>query len=101
MQPVEELLSLSGRQCRRYPDLVCRSIKTLRRREEPASPEEIEAAARQFVRKVSGFQRPSRANEAAFEAAIDEIASSSRRLLDSLVVPGGGARLSPTAAGRG
>jgi hypothetical protein len=66
---------------------VCRSIKTLRRREEPASEEEIEAAARQFVRKVSGFHRPSRVNEAAFESAILEIATTSRRLLDNLVVP--------------
>ncbi len=100
MQPLQDLLKLWGRQRPRYAALVCRSIKTLRRREEPASPEEIEAAARQFVRKVSGFQRPSRANEAVFEEAIEEIAASSRRLLDSLVVPGGGARLSAAAAGR-
>jgi hypothetical protein len=100
MQPLQDLLKLWGRQRPRYAALVCRSIKTLRRREEPASPEEIEAAARQFVRKVSGFQRPSRANEDVFEEAIEEIAASSRRLLDSLVVPGGGARLSAEAAGR-
>jgi hypothetical protein len=51
---------------------MCRSIKTLRRAGEPATPEEIEAAARQFVRKVSGFHRPSRANTTAFESAITE-----------------------------
>jgi hypothetical protein len=78
---------------------MCRSIKTLRRREEPASEEEIEAAARQFVRKVSGFQRPSRANEAAFESAIQEIATTSRHLLDTLVVPGGGNTPSPLRRG--
>jgi hypothetical protein len=78
---------------------VCRSIKTLRRREEPASEEEIEAAARQFVRKVSGFHRPSRANEAAFESAIQEIATTSRHLLDSLVVPGGASYPSPRRGG--
>jgi hypothetical protein len=78
---------------------VCRSIKTLRRREEPASEEEIEAAARQFVRKVSGFQRPSRANEAAFESAIQEIATTSRHLLDSLVVPGAASSASPLRGG--
>jgi hypothetical protein len=78
---------------------VCRSIKTLRRREEPASEEEIEAAARQFVRKVSGFQRPSRANEAAFESAIQEIATTSRQLLDSLVVPGAASSPSPLRGG--
>lgn len=63
---------------------MCRSIKTLRRRDEPATDDEIEAAALQFVRKVSGFRKPSRANEEAFEAAVDEIADSARRLLDSV-----------------
>jgi hypothetical protein len=63
---------------------MCRSIKTLRRSDEPATEEEIEAAALQFVRKVSGFRKPSRANEEAFDAAVDEIAEASRRLLDSL-----------------
>ena len=65
---------------------MCRSIKTLRRAEEPATPEEIQAAALQFVRKVSGFQRPSRKNEEAFEAAVREISSSAGKLLESLVV---------------
>jgi hypothetical protein len=63
---------------------MCRSIKTLRRPAEPATEEEIRAAALQFVRKVSGFREPSRKNAEVFEAAVGEIAESSRRLLDSL-----------------
>jgi hypothetical protein len=63
---------------------MCRSIKTLRRADEPATEEEIHAAALQFVRKVSGYRAPSRANEAVFEAAVDEIAEASRNLLESL-----------------
>jgi hypothetical protein len=64
---------------------VCRSIKTLRGQEPPASDEEIRAAALQFVRKVSGYRAPAKRNEAAFQAAVEEIAASSRRLLASLV----------------
>jgi hypothetical protein len=63
---------------------MCRSIKTLRRKEEPATEEEIRAAALQFVRKVSGFRQPSRKNTEVFDAAVDEISEASRRLLDSL-----------------
>ena len=63
---------------------MCRSIKTLRRPDSPAADEEIRAAALQFVRKISGYRKPSRANEQAFSAAVDEIAASSRLLLDSL-----------------
>jgi hypothetical protein len=63
---------------------MCRSIKTLRRTEEPATPDEIRAAALQFVRKVSGYRVPSRANAPAFDGAVDEIADASRRLLDSI-----------------
>ena len=63
---------------------MCRSIKTLRREEEPATEEEIRAAALQFVRKVSGYRQPSRRNEAAFESAVAEIASSSRNLLEAI-----------------
>jgi hypothetical protein len=63
---------------------MCRSIKTLRDFEQPPSEEEIEAAALQFVRKISGYRKPSRMNEEAFNAAVDEITDSSRRLLDSL-----------------
>lgn len=62
---------------------MCRSIKTLRG-DETAGEEEVRAAALQFVRKVSGYRKPSRANEEAFEAAVDEITEASRRLLGSL-----------------
>ena len=63
---------------------MCRSIKTLRRSGAPATPDEIEAAALQFVRKISGYRSPSRANKAAFDSAVAEIAESSGRLLSSL-----------------
>lgn len=63
---------------------MCRSIKTLRRPDEPASDEEIRAAALQFVRKVSGYRQPSRRNEEAFETAVDEVADASRRLLEAV-----------------
>jgi len=63
---------------------MCRSIKVLRRPDEPASTGEIEAAARQFVRKVSGYRTPSQRNSAAFEAAIEEVATASRRLLEEI-----------------
>ncbi len=63
---------------------MCRSIKQLRSSEVPATPEEIEAAARQFVRKVSGYRQPSRRNEAAFEQAITEISEATVKLLYSL-----------------
>jgi hypothetical protein len=63
---------------------MCRSIKTLFNFEPPVTEEEIRAAALQFVRKVSGFNRPSKANEGAFLAAVDEVAEVSRNLLTSL-----------------
>ncbi len=63
---------------------MCRSIKTLRRKDEAATSEEIRAAALQFVRKVSGYRTPSKANEAVFESAVDEVVEASRRLLESL-----------------
>jgi hypothetical protein len=63
---------------------MCRSIKTLRRPDEPATSDEIEAAARQFVRKVSGYRVPSRRNEEAFEGAIADIARASHSLLESI-----------------
>jgi hypothetical protein len=66
----------------RYGSGMCRSIKTLRRPDETATEEEIRAAALQFVRKVSGYREPSRKNEEAFNAAVDEVASASQRLLD-------------------
>lgn len=64
---------------------MCRSIKTLRTAEPPPTDEDIAAAALQFVRKISGYRTPSQANKAAFDRAVDEIAASSRRLLDDLV----------------
>ncbi len=63
---------------------MCRSIKTLRRPDEAPTEEEYRAAARQFVRKVSGYREPSRKNAEAFERAVDEIAASSRALLDAV-----------------
>ena len=63
---------------------MCRSIKTLRRPDEPATDDEIRAAALQFVRKVSGYRAPSQRNTRAFEAAVDEISTASRRLLDGI-----------------
>ena len=63
---------------------MCRNIKTLFNFEPPVTEDEICAAALQFVRKVSGFNTPSKANEAAFFAAVDEIAAVSRKLLSSL-----------------
>ena len=67
---------------------MCRSIKTLRDGATPVSDEEIHAAALQFVRKVSGFRRPARHNEEAFNRAVDDIAASCGKLLDSLVIRG-------------
>lgn len=63
---------------------MCRSIQPLFNFEPPASDDDVHAAARQYVRKISGFTKPSRANEAAFEAAVAEITLASRRLLASL-----------------
>ncbi|HVJ59577.1 MAG TPA: DUF2277 domain-containing protein [Burkholderiaceae bacterium] len=64
---------------------MCRNIRTLFNFEPPATEEEIRAAALQFVRKLSGFNAPSKANEAAFERAIDEVAGAARTLIGSLV----------------
>jgi hypothetical protein len=65
---------------------MCRSIVKLRG-EEAATDEEVRAAARQFVRKISGYREPSRRNAEAFEAAVDQIARSSRHLLDAVSQP--------------
>ncbi|HLF69801.1 MAG TPA: DUF2277 domain-containing protein [Actinomycetota bacterium] len=65
---------------------MCRSIKTLRTLEPPATAEDVEAAALQFVRKVSGYRQPSRANSDVFDEAVREIADASHRLLDRLVI---------------
>jgi hypothetical protein len=64
---------------------MCRNIRTLFNFDPPATDEEIRAASLQFVRKLSGFTNPSKANEAAFDQAIDEVAVIARRLIDSLV----------------
>ena len=63
---------------------MCRNIKTLFNFEPPATPAEIHASALQFVRKLSGFNRPSQANEEAFNRAVAEVADAARRLLTSL-----------------
>ena len=67
---------------------MCRSIMTLRSRDGFATEEEIEAAALQFVRKVSGYRQPSRRNEEAFTAAVREVTEASQRLLESLAPTG-------------
>ena len=63
---------------------MCRNIKTLFNFDPPVTPEEVRAASLQFVRKITGFHHPSKANEAAFDAAIDDITGASARLLRSL-----------------
>jgi len=64
---------------------MCRSIKTLHNFKPPATDDEIRASSLQFVRKLSGFTRPSKANEAAFTRAVDQVAQAARALLDGLV----------------
>ncbi len=64
---------------------MCRSIRTLFNFQPPATEEEIRAASLQFVRKLSGFTRPSRANEAAFDQAVDQVSEAASRLIASLV----------------
>ena len=64
---------------------MCRNIKTLFNFDPPATDEEIREASLQFVRKLSGFNKPSKANEAAFNRAIEEVSTAARNLLDSLV----------------
>ena len=65
---------------------MCRNIKTLANFEPPATDDEIRASALQFVRKLSGTTRPSRANEAAFDRAVDEVTESARQLIASLQI---------------
>lgn len=67
---------------------MCRSIKVLRTQQPPATDADIRAAALQFVRKISGFQKPSKANQEAFERAVAEITEASTHLLRSVVRPG-------------
>ena len=64
---------------------MCRNIKTLHNFKPPATDDEIRASSLQFVRKLSGFTRPSKANEVAFNLAIDEVTQAAQKLLDSLV----------------
>ncbi len=64
---------------------MCRNIQTLFNFEPPASEDEVRAASLQYVRKISGFTKPSQANEQAFERAVDEVTVASMRLLDALV----------------
>jgi len=64
---------------------MCRNIKTLHNFEPPATDDEIRASALQFVRKLSGSTRPSKANEFAFDRAVDKVAAAARELIDSLV----------------
>lgn len=71
---------------RPYPCSMCRSIKTLRTGPVPASDEEITAAALQFVRKVSGYRKPSSANEAAFDEAVAQVAAASKQLLEAVAL---------------
>ena len=66
---------------------MCRSIKVLRNGSVPATPDEIEAAALQFVRKVSGYRKPAAKNEEAFNAAVLQITESAQRLLESITTP--------------
>jgi hypothetical protein len=68
---------------------MCRSIKTLRRPADPPTEDEVRAAALQFVRKISGFRQPSRANSEAFETAVADITSASTRLLAGIGALGG------------
>ena len=70
---------------RRYDRRMCRNIRNLYNFEPPATDEEIHASALQFVRKISGFNKPSQANAAAFDRAVEAVAEVSRRLLDELV----------------
>ena len=65
---------------------MCRSIKTLRGAPEPVSDEDIRAAALQYVRKLSGYRKPAQRNTEVFDAAVDEVAAATQRLLDGLLV---------------
>lgn len=74
-----------GRDGRRYGRAMCRNIRTLHNFAPPATPEEVQAAAVQYVRKVTGTTRPAQDNTAAFDRAVQEIAAATQRLLDGLV----------------
>lgn len=68
---------------------MCRSIKPLRLPDRPATEEEVYEAALQYVRKVSGYRKPSKVNQAAFDAAIAEVATATRKMLENLPAKGG------------
>ncbi|MBW3601806.1 MAG: DUF2277 domain-containing protein [Actinobacteria bacterium] len=74
---------------------MCRSIQQLRGADPPATDAEIRDAALQYVRKISGYRAPSRANQAVFEAAVDDVAAVTRRLLEGLVVAEGSRPATP------
>jgi hypothetical protein len=74
---------------------MCRSIQQLRGANPPATDTEVRDAALQYVRKISGYRTPSKSNEAVFEAAVDDIAAATRRLLENLVVATGSQRAVP------
>jgi hypothetical protein len=76
---------LYGTHPRRYPARMCRNIKTLYNVEPEATEDEVRASAVQFVRKISGYTKPSQANEAAFARAVDDVTAVALRLLDELV----------------
>lgn len=78
---------------------MCRSIKTLRTGATPASDDEITAAALQYVRKVSGYRKPSSANESAFEEAVAEVAEASKRLLEAVAATHPQGRAAAMSAG--
>jgi hypothetical protein len=80
---------------------MCRTIQQLRGAEPPATDGEVTDAARQYVRKISGYRVPSAANEVAFETAVAEVAAATRRLLDELVVAPGSRPADPVQRRRG
>ena len=80
-----ERAGVKAKDTRGTRNTMCRNIKTLFNFDPPATADEVRASAIQFVRKLSGFTNPSRANEAAFDRAVDEVADVAQRLLDSLV----------------
>jgi hypothetical protein len=83
--PCSDVFFLGNQLIEREQIFMCRNIKTLHNFKPPATDEEIRASALQFVRKLSGFNKPAKANEAAFNSAIDRVAQAAHELLDSLV----------------
>jgi hypothetical protein len=79
---------------------MCRSIQQLRGAQPPATAEEVREAALQYVRKISGYRVPARRNAAVFDAAVDEVAAATQRLLDGLVIAPGSRPASPVQRAR-